>query len=208
MGMDGSAGVTTSMRRTKHLHFDGRYKSKLHSGRKLCTIRLLKREKYEPGQLVLIHCGGEYVGKARITAVSVKRVCELTQEDAEKDGFRSKSELIKALNRHYGDIHPSDSVAVIELELLERSKRPVRSADLPLEGNDPMEVARLALQHDVLDSNSDRKLLELLLEERSIRAAAMRLGGLSRRGAIRRILRRAYARLKQLGLIEAKVAVE
>ncbi|MHC1579948.1 MAG: ASCH domain-containing protein [Candidatus Alkanophagales archaeon] len=198
--------VNGVQRRAKHLHFDGRYKSKLHSGRKLCTIRLLRREKYEPGQLVMIHCGGEYVGKARITAVSVKRVCELTQEDAEKDGFGSRDELIKALSRHYGGIRPSDGVAIIEFEFLERPEFPIRSADLPLEGNDPVEVARLALRHNVLDSDDDRKTIELLLEERSIRGAAMRLGGLSRRGVVRSVLRRAYERLKQLGLVEPRIA--
>jgi len=53
--------------------------------------------------------------------VVVKRVKELTDEDAKKDGFRNINELIDALKRIYGGIKGEDLVTIIHFEIPEKS---------------------------------------------------------------------------------------
>ena len=56
--------------------------------------------------------------KARVDKVVVKRVKELTDEDAKKDGFNSREELIEALKKIYGNIKDSEFVTIVHFTLV------------------------------------------------------------------------------------------
>ncbi len=187
----------------RNLKFDGRYRELILSGRKTATVRI-GRINLRPGDAVLIHSGGYVLGRAVIKSVEEKAIGELTDEDAKMDGFRSRGELIDALKRHYKNIKPDTKVAVVQFELKEKFERDILSSDFPYEGNNPVEIAELALKHlNLLDD--DRRLLELFLKAGSLRKAAYRLGGLNRRYIIREVLRRAYEELKRKGVMGPKL---
>ena len=99
----------------KKLNFSKDYKGKLKRGVKKQTIRLSTSLK--EGDEVKIIAGGEVLGIAKITKVERKALEELTDEDAQKDGFRDVKQLIKALRRHYGRIGSKCKVCVISFEL-------------------------------------------------------------------------------------------
>jgi len=52
-----------------------------------------------------------------VKKVVVKRVRELTDEDAIRDGFKSRNELISALKRIYGDLRDDEFVTVVHFEV-------------------------------------------------------------------------------------------
>ncbi|AEH25519.1 ASCH domain-containing protein [Pyrococcus yayanosii] len=189
----------------KNLKFDGRYKEDILAGRKRATIRLGRKVNLRPGEEVLIHAGGYVLGKARITRVETKPVAELTDEDARKDGFSSREELIQALREHYKFVRPDSPATIIEFELVKKLDKPILSADFPYEGNNPIEIAEMALRHLENLSFEEVALLKLFLREGSLRKAAMKLGGLNKRYKIREVLRKAYEELKKRGLMEPKI---
>lgn len=184
----------------KHLKFDGRYRTAILEGKKRATVRR-GRVNLREGDEVFIHSGGYVLGKARIVRVERKPIEALTDEDAIKDGFSSREELIRALREHYPDL--KGEVTVVEFELVEKSK-PVLSSELPYEGNSPLEIARMALKHLKL-SEEDERLIKLFLKSGSLRKAAYRLGGMDKRYLIRDVLRRAYKELKERGLMDSKI---
>ena len=188
----------------RNLKFDGKYKDLLLSGKKRATIRVGKVN-LKPGDEVLIHSGGYVIGKAKIKRVEKKRVSELTDEDAVMDGFKSKEELIKALKEHYKNIKPDTEVTVVEFEFTKLLDKPILSADFPYEGNNPVEIAELALKHLNNLSFEEVALLRLFLESGSLRKAAYKLGGLNKRYKIREVLRKAYEELKKMGIMEPKL---
>jgi len=188
----------------RHLQFDGRYSGAILEGRKRATVRLGRRPNLKEGDLILIHAGGYTLGRAVVERVESKRVAELTEEDAILDGFKSRRELIEALKRHYGSVTEDSPAHVVVFKLVERFERPVTSSDYAYEGNSPLEIARMALEHLEL-SEEERELIKLFLREGSLRRAARRLGGLNRRYIIREALRKAYEKLKGMRLMEPKV---
>ncbi|ASJ17435.1 ASCH domain-containing protein [Thermococcus chitonophagus] len=189
----------------KNLKFDGRYKDDILSGRKKATIRLGKKINLRPGEEVLVHAGGYVLGKAKITRVETKTVAELTDEDARKDGFRNREELIEALRQHYKFVKPNSPATIVEFEMVKVLDKPILSADYPYEGNNPIEIAELALKHLDNLSFEEIALLKLFLKEGSLRKAAMKLGGLNKRYKIREVLRKAYEELKKRGIMEPKI---
>lgn len=54
-------------------------------------------------------------GELRIISIQYKPVRELDEHDALKDGYRSKNELLDALHKFYGRLHPSDLVCIYDL---------------------------------------------------------------------------------------------
>jgi len=189
----------------KNLKFDGRYKDDIISGKKKATIRLGRKVNLKPGEEVLIHAGGYVLGKARITRVTTKKVSELTDEDARKDGFKSREELLEALREHYKFVKPDSPATIVEFEMLSVLDKPILSADYPYEGNNPIEIAELALEHLDNLSFEEVALLKLFLKEGSLRKAAMKLGGLNKRYKIREVLRKAYEELKKRGIMQPKI---
>ena len=188
----------------RHLEFDGRYARAILEGRKRATVRLGRRPNLKEGDEVLIHSGGYALGRAVIEKVESKTVGELTDEDARLDGFSNREELINALRGHYKYVNDDSPAHVIVFRLVERFERPVMSSDYAYEGNNPVEIAEMALRHLDL-SDEDRRLIELFLRTGSLRKAARRLGGMNRRYLIRDALRRAYEELKRRGLMGPKL---
>ncbi|RLF80795.1 ASCH domain-containing protein [Thermococci archaeon] len=188
----------------RNLKFDGKYKDLLLSGKKRATIRVGKVN-LKPGDEVLIHSGGYVIGKAKIRKVEKKRVSELTEEDAIMDGFKNKEELLDALKEHYKNIKSDTEVTVVEFEFTKLLDKPILSADFPYEGNNPVEIAELALKHLKDLSFEEVALLKLFLQSGSLRKAAYKLGGLNKRYKIREVLRKAYEELKKMGIMEPKL---
>lgn len=188
----------------RNLKFDGKYKDLLLSRKKRATIRVGKVN-LKPGDEVLIHSGGYVIGKAKIRKVEKKRVSELTEEDAIMDGFKNKEELLDALKEHYKNIKSDTEVTVVEFEFTKLLDKPILSADFPYEGNNPVEIAELALKHLKDLSFEEVALLKLFLQSGSLRKAAYKLGGLNKRYKIREVLRKAYEELKKMGIMEPKL---
>ncbi|WP_148678840.1 ASCH domain-containing protein [Aeropyrum pernix] len=187
----------------RHIMIKGVYADKLLEGRKTTTIRLgIVKPRYRE---VIIHGHGRPLAKAEIVDVHVKKVSELTLEDARRDGFRSVRELIESLERVYGyKLDPEDAVTIIHL----RVKQRFDNLDLsdPYLGLEPADIARLGLRYlgDSL-SDEEKRVLEDLTRTNSIRATAVRLyGSIERRGRVRRVLRRVLQELLRRGLIKGE----
>lgn len=198
----GSGGI---MPRSKflgrHIMIKGEFADLLLSGRKKTTIRL--GHVIPRYQEVIVHGHGRPLCKARITNVTYKKVRDLTEEDAIKDGFSSLSELYKALKETYGNIRPDMEVTIIELQV-EKVFTELDYKD-PYLGLDPVDVARLGLRY--LRSRlpeSDLRILEEVVRSNGIRGAALKIYGslsLKARRSIRRVLRRVLKTLVDEGLI-------
>ncbi|MCD6538503.1 ASCH domain-containing protein [Candidatus Bathyarchaeota archaeon] len=98
----------------KQLNFKKEYKERLLSGRKLTTIRM--NTNLKPRDLVEIVAGGESCGYARIKSIVRKRISEISNKDARRDGFKNKKELLRALKKIYGRITPETKVYIIRFE--------------------------------------------------------------------------------------------
>ncbi|BES82125.1 ASCH domain-containing protein [Pyrodictium abyssi] len=189
----------------RHLMVKGEFVDDILSGRKRTTIRLGRvHVKYNE---LIIHGGGRPVAKVRVTNVVYKRVSELTDEDAVKDGFRSREELLEALRHMYGEFRDDDYVTIIEFEVIQDLSS-LEPQD-PYLGLEPADIARLGLRYlaDML-SDEDKKVLRDLTSTNSIRSTAIRLyGSIERRWRVRRVVRRVLSELVRRGLIKARNTV-
>jgi len=101
----------------KRINFDSEYVEAIIEGKKITTIRKgIKR--YPVGRIVELTVDNKPFAKARVDKVVVKRVRELTDEDAKKDGFDNREELIEALKRIYGSIKDSEFVTIVHFTLV------------------------------------------------------------------------------------------
>ncbi len=185
----------------RHIMIKGAFADKLLEGRKSTTIRLgVVKPRYRE---VIIHGHGRPLAKAEVVGVRVKKVSELTEEDAWRDGFRSLEDLLEALRRVYGDFSPDDPVTIIELRVKQRLDQ--LDASDPYLGLEPADIARLALRYLREElSEEEARILEDLTRTNSIRSTAVRLyGSIERRFRVRRALRRALNELLRRGLIRA-----
>jgi len=186
----------------RHIMMRGEYARLLLSGRKRATIRLGKViPKYDE---VIIHSWGRPIAKAKITKVIYKKVRDLTDEDAKKDGFSSKEELMNELRNVYGNVKPDDLVTIIELEVIQRFDELI--PEDPYLGLKPADIGRLALRYLRNElSNDELKILEELAKGKSIRMVAKELTGSSlNRGKVRRILRKTLAILIKKGILKVE----
>ena len=99
------------------INFDEEYVNLILSGRKKSTVRKGIKS-YETGKIVYLKASSRPFAKARITKAVVKRVGELSDEDARMDGFENREELLEALKKIYGRISDSDIVTVVRFELV------------------------------------------------------------------------------------------
>ncbi|RLG81626.1 MAG: ASCH domain-containing protein [Thermoprotei archaeon] len=186
----------------RHLMVKGQYVKDILEGRKTATIRRgIVKPKYRE---VIIHGGGKPVAKVLIERVYHKRVLELTDDDARKDGFNSKEELVRELKKVYPGIEDNEWMTIIEFKLLQK----LDSLDTsePYMGLNPVDVARIALRYlgDELDDNARMILLDLT-KTASIRATATRIfGSVNKRYIIRNVLRRALKLLLDKGILKGK----
>ncbi len=183
----------------RHLMVKGRYVKLILSGKKTATIRLgIVKPKYRE---IIVHGGGKPVAKIEIVSVKHKKVKELTNEDAVKDGFRSKDELIKELEKVYDGITLDDWVTIIEFRVVQRlDNLPLQD---PYMGLSPADIARLALRYLSNELGDDEKkvLLDLTRTE-SIRKTAYRIyGSIAKRYIVRRILKKVLNKLVDKNLL-------
>ncbi|RLG82438.1 MAG: ASCH domain-containing protein [Thermoprotei archaeon] len=117
MGKRGQCGWLGLGRR--RLIFKREYGEDILRGGKTLTIRL-----YSPlksGDTVDIVVGPMKVGTALIESVEVKKVKDLTDNDAIADGFTNRDELLKALKKIYkSKISDRTEVKLIKFKLLGR----------------------------------------------------------------------------------------
>lgn len=86
----------------------------IKNGRKTTTIRLGRR-KVKTGALTFL-CGRETL-KVQVTRVEYKSVDQLSQVDAQRDGFASLEGLIGVLRSFYPDMEPASEVTLVHFEL-------------------------------------------------------------------------------------------
>jgi hypothetical protein len=107
------------MVRRRRLVFKEEYWESISLGRKVSTVRLNSPARV--GDVVDIVAGRKYVGVAVVTGVEVKKVSQLTEEDAKLDGFDSREELVAKLREIYGKaVTDSTEVKIVRFKLLGR----------------------------------------------------------------------------------------
>jgi len=99
------------------INFNEEFVEAIIRGNKITTIRKGRRV-YPVGSIVELVAKKEKFARARIEKVEVKKVRELTDEDALRDGFSSKIELIKELRKIYGSISSEDEVTIVHFTLI------------------------------------------------------------------------------------------
>ena len=185
----------------RHLMMRKEYAEMLLNGTKRATIRLGKviPKYYE----IIVHSGGRPICKATITGVTYKKVSELSDEDARKDGFQSREELIRELKKVYGKLREVDTVTIIELKVTQRLDN--LPSDDPYLGLQPPDIARLAMRYLRREFvGVERKVLEELAKGKSIREVAKEFtGDPTKRWFVRRVLRKALRSLLNKNIISS-----
>ncbi|MEZ0290537.1 MAG: ASCH domain-containing protein [Sulfolobales archaeon] len=179
------------------------YAEMILSNKKTSTIRLgyvipKKRE-------VIVHSGGRPIAKILIEEVIHKRLYELSEEDAKREGYRDLSELIRELRKIYGEkLRRESMITIIRFRVVER----LDSLDVskPYLGLDPVDIAKLSLKYiDKELSEEERRVLEFLRELKSIRAVALKIyGDINSRYLIRKILKKSLSLLINKRIISVK----
>jgi len=187
----------------RHIMIKGRFVEALMNGVKRATIRLGHVvPRYRD---VIIHGGGRPVAKAVITNVIYKKVRDLTDEDAKKDGYNSVKELIEDLERIYNrKISSDEEVTIIEFEVTAALNQ-LKDDDVYL-GLSPVDIAALARRYlwNALNEN-ERKIIDSVLRYRSIRETSIKLfGSLNKRWIVRRVLRKCLRELVERKLIRVQ----
>ncbi len=102
----------------ERINFDAEYVESILEGKKMTTIRKGIKS-YPVGRIVELTVNYKPFARARVVKVVVKRVRDLTDEDAVRDGFNGRDQLINALRRIYGEIKESDLVTIVHFKVLE-----------------------------------------------------------------------------------------
>ncbi|WP_457554764.1 ASCH domain-containing protein [Candidatus Pyrohabitans sp.] len=105
----------------RRINFNPEYVAAILSGSKCATVRKGRRS-YAEGEVVELTSNGKAFALARVVACEVKRLAELTELDARRDGFSSREELLRALRRIYGGVSEREQVTVVRFKLLRRRK--------------------------------------------------------------------------------------
>jgi len=133
----------------KFMLIDGAYKSRILKGDKVTTVRYGDYEVKPGSEIYLVLTPSDTaVARVRITRVEKKKVRELTNEDAKRDGFSDVGELLRELNRIYGELYGDDEVTVIGFEVVKRFDDGIPLKWLKgLNYREPEEIARLYLEN-------------------------------------------------------------
>ncbi len=99
----------------KMLKFKSEFKELIISRKKVTTIRLSKD--FNEGEEVDIIVGNEVIGRAIITKIISTTIDKLTDNDAMRDGFKNKRELIDTLKEIYGNRIRNSTLHIIEFNL-------------------------------------------------------------------------------------------
>lgn len=84
----------------------------LLAGSKTCTIRAGKRD-YTAGPLVFSAVNSNQSTVVKVTAVVHKKLGELTDDEAQKDGAATAAEMAQALKRFYPDITAESDITIV-----------------------------------------------------------------------------------------------
>lgn len=172
----------------------GRFARLILEGVKCTTIRLGRV--IPKCSEVIIHSNGRPIAEAKIKNVIYKKVKELTEEDAKKDGYSSLHELLDDLKRIYRrEVGSEDDVTIIEFEVV-KNLSDIDVNDVYL-GFAPTTIALLASRYlKNMLTDEEKAVTEGILRYKSIRATTIRLyGSLERRWFIRKLLRRLLVKL-------------
>lgn len=102
------------------LYFYDGYLDAVRGGTKQTTIRLHDPVRPGPVRLVFDHdAGASTIVDAVVTDVASKAVSALDDDDAVRDGYGDRSELLAALRSHYPELDESAEVDVVHFELAE-----------------------------------------------------------------------------------------
>lgn len=94
------------------------YEPAIRDGSKRQTIRVDDPFRPGPAQLVFEKESGEVTTvDAEVTSVLATRRRDLTEEQAQRDGFASLTELHKALDMHYPGLEMEDKIDIVTFEL-------------------------------------------------------------------------------------------
>ncbi|MGC9111818.1 ASCH domain-containing protein [Acidilobus sp.] len=93
-----------------------KYLKLILSGRKTSTIRLGNLQ--VRGRYLKVVTSGRPVAVVRVEEVIHKKVKDLTDEDAELDGFSGLAELFRELRSIYGDFMLDDDITIIRFSLV------------------------------------------------------------------------------------------
>ncbi|AIF69047.1 hydrothetical protein [Palaeococcus pacificus DY20341] len=177
----------------KFMLIDSAYKSKILKGKKTTTIRFGKYEA-KPGNeiYIVVRPSDTAIAKAKIKGITRKKVGELTNEDAKKDGFSDVRELMRALNKIYGELHKDDEVSIIEFELI----KPLEGIPLKLlkglNYKEPDEVAKLYVESGV-SASRDVDLIVKHIYENGLKSALKRYGPMRVKKAVLDAYHKLYA---------------
>jgi len=178
----------------------GKFAKLILEGKKVTTIRLGRV--VPKAKEVIIHSEGKPIAEAVIKNVIYKKVKELTDEDAKRDGYSSLDELIKDLKDMYKvDIKPDDEVTIIEFSVTRKFNN-LDITDIYL-GFSPLTIALLANRYLRNNLNEEeKKVVESILRYKSIRITTIKLyGSLDKRWITRKILRKLLVKLIDKGVI-------
>jgi len=192
----------------RHIMMKREYAELVLSGAKTATIRLgVVRPKRKQ---VLLHSSGRVLAELEITGVEVKRVRDLTDEDAKQDGFQDRRQLIEHLERIYGRrLREDEKVTIIRFRVARRIESSEAEEGFKYLGLKPVDVASIALRYGVRLSPRDMVVIKKVAETGSIRKAASALfGDPTRRKAIRAALDKALRKLVEAGVIAKKAERE
>jgi cytidine deaminase len=99
--------------------FEG-YLDLVVSGRKTTTVRLDDPARLGPITFVFEHADGRVsTVDAVVTQIDSKKISELTDLDATRDGFADLAELLTALEHHYPGFDPESTVDVVYFHTFE-----------------------------------------------------------------------------------------
>lgn len=101
----------------ERLNFDPEFIQKILSGTKRTTVRRGIKS-YPVGKVVELTANESSFALAKIKKVVVKRLSEISEEEAKLDGFESREELIKKLREIYGEISDREFFTVVHFEVV------------------------------------------------------------------------------------------
>jgi len=184
----------------KFMLIDNSYKSRILRGDKVTTIRYGDYEAKPGSEIYLaIRPSDTVIAKVRITEVVKKKVKELTDEDAKKDGFKDVKELLGALNKIYDELYGDDEVTVIGFKVLKQYEDGIPLKWLKgLNYREPKEIARLYLENQgAISLGRDVDFILRKIYNEGLKSAVRRVGP----KRVQQALLKAYHALYEAGLI-------
>jgi hypothetical protein len=198
INMEGGSRKIINRKLGRKLSFKAKYIDQLFNGEKTTTVRRgIVTPRYD---VVYIESNGKIHGTARVKYVRYTKLGELTNDDAVKDGFSSKEELINALKEIYPDIGKDEWVTIISLDNLNRFAEPLPTEMITrdIDSDKISEVAQIALANGLAENEKERRILAMLAINGDIKATSKHLG--IKEGEAKLVLAKIMNKLKEKGI--------